>query len=153
MNRYNNTSSKITPPSKKLCQIAKIRFGHVTQKRENNMVEGAYVDILRQSKKLLLAHPKLIYFERDERKDASHSVFTMHTFLCKSFYFQLLCNITYDFHVEFAFNNCPYETQIRRMLGCHAFQGRIRERAFQPDFNTFYSAVLAFQDKRYIYTL
>ncbi len=152
MNGYNNTFSKNTSPNKKLCQIAKSRFGNITQKKENNMVEGAFMDLLKQSKKLL-TQPKLIYFERDERKDASHSMFTMHTFLCKSFYVHLECSITYNFLVEFAFNNCPHETQIRGLLSCYALQGKIKERAFQPDFNTFYSAVLAFQDKRFIYSL
>jgi hypothetical protein len=149
----NHPSNVITPlPYKdrmpKQWKIAQTRFGYISQKRDNRIIEHTFIRVLAKAK-VLLARPGLVVFERDIREDNSHDSFTMHVYICKSFYFQLECQLNCDFKVEYCFNNCRVEREIRQLL-TPTLSFVPREVLLKPDFNTFYEAVLRVQDKKYI---
>jgi hypothetical protein len=151
MSRYYRYTSKYKPLGK-LCQTAISRSGYIMQKKENSIIEGTFMRAVDRAKKLLTQTP-ITYFERDERKDTSHSPFAMHTFLSRSLYLHLECNIMCEFQIQYAFNHCSYEKEIREMLKSYPLEGRVKEVELSPDFSTFYDAVLRFQDKKFIRTL
>ena len=147
--------SKIIPPifrMRKMCQLSASRSGHVTQKRENKQLEDIYMRVLGQIKKVLAQHPQQV-FERNQRRDNTENAFTMHSFLAKSFFFELSCDISCNYQVEYAFGSCPFEQEIRALINTYPLNPRAKEVELLPDFNSFYHAVLAFQDKKHTYLL
>ena len=68
-------------------------------------------------------------------------------------YLSLECDLCYDFHVEYAFGNCPFESEVRDMLKQHPLDNQAKERPRQPDFKTSYETVLKVQDKQFIHLL
>jgi hypothetical protein len=157
----NNLQTSIEPVNKaippifrmrKQCQLAISRSGHVTQKRENKQIEDAYMRVLGQAKKILAEQPQQV-FERNQRRDNTENAFTMHSFLSKGFFFELSCDISCNYQVEYAFNNCSNEQEIRLLLHAYPLNSHAKEVKLKPDFSTFYAAVLAFQDKKYTYLL
>ncbi len=154
MSRYQALSCKTIDqqPLKKQWQIVSTRFGHATQKLNNNMLEGAYMQALKKAKQLLTQNTQTV-FERDQRKDSSENAFIMHSFLCSSFYFQLECTLSCNYKVECAFYNCPVEQEVRKLLTAYPFQERCIEVSLKPDFTTFYRKVLQVQNKHFLFLL
>ena len=157
-NNVQNSIESVTqavPPifrMRKLCQLAISRSGHVTQKRENKQLEDIYMQILGQVKKILAQHTQQV-FERNQRRDSTENAFTMHSFLSQSFFFDLSCDISCNYQVEYAFGGCPFEQEIRALLNTYPLNPQAKEVKLQPDFNSFYHAVLAFQDSKHTYLL
>ena len=131
--------------------IAANRPGHISQKADNGMLELIYKETLAAVKKLN-TYP-IVYFEKDHRQDNAHDAFVMHTYLSPTFYFQLECAITCSYFIEYAFNSCPHEEEIRKLLRRWPLEIKAKEVKLQPDYQTFYRAVLNFQDKKYHHSL
>jgi len=118
----------------------------------NRCTEAAYHRIIDAVKQQHLVSGK-IYFERDFKFDKSHNCCAMHSFMTSSFYIYLECNIDYIFRVEFAFNDCAYESEIRAMLKPYPLDRQATEVQKQPDFHTLLMNVLHTQDECYLHSL
>jgi hypothetical protein len=118
----------------------------------NECIESRYHRILNEVKKLL-ADEATIVFERDYRSDNTESSFALHAFLSNSFYFYIECNYVFQYQVEYAFNNCKYEAEIRKLLDNYTFTDRATEINLSPTYDDFYRNVLAYQSKSFIYVL
>src|SRR5437879_5619481 len=84
------------------------------QVTQNECVEHSFHEVLKAVKTLYMK-PDEVYFEKDSKEDKSDFL-GMHSFITSSFYWRLDCAFYYDYEVEFAFHNCPYEAEIRRVL-------------------------------------
>ncbi|WP_146166541.1 hypothetical protein ABZR88_09695 [Mucilaginibacter yixingensis] len=103
--------------------------------------------------KLLLKAEQPLVFERDYRYDNSESAFAMHAFISPTLYLYLECSPDCHYRVEYAFNSCKQEDELRKQLANYSFKGRTIESALQPDFSTFYTNVLRVQQAKHIYSL
>jgi len=77
----------------------------------------------------------------------------MHSFIMPNFYWVLYCEFTYTYAVDFAFYNCPYEVEIRKMLRPFPLDRQAKEKELQPNFKTFYQNVLKIQDPAFLHSL
>ncbi|MDR3695593.1 hypothetical protein [Mucilaginibacter sp.] len=125
---------------------------HKYQRMRNEATESDYHKIIAAIKTLYLK-PGEIYFERDYKNEESENFMTMHCFMSATCYLYLECDILYDFQVEYAFNNCPFEAAIREMLKPHPFDTRATEKQLQPNFNTSFQRTLKFQEPQFIKNL
>lgn len=149
-----NTKSTLVPiprhlRMKKRWAIAVNRDNNLSQKNRNLSVEVSYKSILTKAKKLL-AQSRHPVFERDYRKDNTESALAMHAYLNNCFYFSLECDFVYNYQLEFAFNNCPFEAEIRELLRDLPFGVTAKEVTLKPDFSMFYLNVLKVQNKEHI---
>ena len=151
------TARKVTSPTanpiptqskgRKRYQIAQARSTTGRQQKDNENLEIAYFNILSRVKRLFNGTNKLS-FERDYRKDGS-SYLAMYAFICDSFYLYLECEFDFCYLLEFAFNNCQYEAELRKLLTPLKGYQRIKEVSLKPDFETHFKNVLAFQPTQY----
>jgi hypothetical protein len=121
-----------------------------TQKRDNANLEGRYHQIIAMVKKLHLKQGEL-YFERDYKDDSTEGYLAMHSFLTSSFYLYIECELTYDYHVEWAFHNCSYEAEVMEILTRYPMDTMSREVTPTPDLPTFYKRTLAIQSREFVY--
>jgi len=121
------------------------------RRMQNDCTEAAYHRIIEAVKKLYLKHGD-IYYDRDLKTDKSQGFLSMHSFLCSNFYIYLQCDFTFDYTVEYAFNNCLFEAEIRKMLAVHPLNAQAKEVALKPDFTTYYQTVLKVQDQQFIHS-
>ena len=91
-----------------------------------------------------------VYYEKDLKHDSSQFL-AMHSFITPCFYWSLDCAAYYDFEIEFAFHNCPFEAEIRRMLNAYPLDRKAKEKQLQPDFATFYNTALKVQPAEFIF--
>lgn len=150
--RLANTKSSIVPIP--IGQRLKMGWGYAltrlveNRKRLNFVAESRYMQILQRVKPLLANTSPL--FERDYRHCNAEDALAMHAFISETFYWHLECTFHYDFMVYYAFNNCPFEDEIRKELRLYPFDTNSKEVQLQPDYLTFYKNVLRVQDRKYI---
>jgi len=149
-----NTKSTIQPIPRNLrmqkrWSIAVNRTNFPIQRVRNLNREGCYRSILLEVKKLF-ANTKHPMFERDFKNDNTESALAMHAYLTNSFYFNLECSFMYNYQIQYAFNDCPYEAEIRALIARTSEDSRPTEVKLKPDFATFYLNVLKVQDAKYI---
>ena len=132
--------------------VAQSRKNHDMDQCQNRSTEAAFHRIIDAVKQHLSKSDK-IYFERDFRHDKTHNCAAMHSFMTSSFYIYLECNIDYIYRVEFAFNNCPFESEIRQMLQPYPLDRQAVEVQKQPDYHTFFLNLLHIQDECYLHSL
>jgi len=138
-----------TLKGRKLWLIAKSRPHHTSQKTMNGTVEFSYKKLLAKVKELSPQAGKAV-FERDYRYDGADSAAIMHAYMSPSIYLLLECDYRYDYHIEYAFNDSRLHSQLSLILTGFPFESRAQPVALKPDYNTFYSNVLAYQPKDYI---
>ena len=119
---------------------------------QNNCTEVAYHSVIDAVKKLHLK-PNEVYYERDLKNDKSQGSLGMHSFMTPNFYWVLYCEFTYTYAIDFAFYNCPYESELRTMLRPFPLDRQAKEKELQPNFKTFYQNVLKIQDPVYLHSL
>jgi hypothetical protein len=130
--------------------IAQSRHTNKQQETINSCTEIDYHRVIDAVKRLWL-NPGEVIFERDYKYDKEAHFMDMHSFLTPTFYIRLSCSFNYDFEVEYAFFNCPYEAQVRTVLKSFPLDGRATEKELQSDFTTFYENVLKFQPSTFIH--
>lgn len=118
----------------------------------NRNIEGLYHRLLNSVKTLYMKRGEA-YFDRDYKGDKTESLLAMHTFLCKSIYWNLECDLAFTYGVTFAFSNCPFEVEVRKALRTYPLSDYSTEVTLRPNLNEFYNNTLAYQDKRHIYVL
>lgn len=134
--------------------LAKRKYGHTQNQLTNETIECAFHSMLYKVKLLLKQHqPSQTVFDKDFRHDNTHDAFCLHAFISSDVYLYLECSLDYVYRIEYAFCNCKHEADIRELLAAYIFTGRTKEVQLQPDFSTFYTNVLAFQDKKHITVL
>jgi hypothetical protein len=121
-------------------------------KVRNECTEHAYQRIITFIKQQHLK-PEETFFERNYKRDKDDGLCGMHSFITSTFYWRLDCPPHYSYEVEFAFENCPYEADVRHMLRAYPLDRQATEKILQPNFKTFYETVLTVQDKQYIGSL
>ncbi|MDB5004929.1 MAG: hypothetical protein JWQ34_3154 [Mucilaginibacter sp.] len=117
----------------------------------NEPIEVAYHRIVNVVKSLYML-PGDVYFERDYKEDRSEGLYGMHALLTPHFYWRLDCAFTYNYEITYAFNNCSYESEIRKLMQAYPLDRAAIEKQFAPDFNTFYNSVLAVQEPIHIHS-
>lgn len=132
--------------------IAQTRGTHQYQAIRNSCTEAEYHRILNAVKTLYLKQGE-VYFERNYKHEETENFLSMHSFISATCYLYLECDFCYDFQVEYAFDNCPFEAQIRTFLRIHPLDTRATEKELQPDFKSFFERVLKFQDPQFIHAL
>lgn len=93
-------------------------------------VQGAYFRILNNIKQLLTEHAdpwELTASEKDRKGDRTCCE-AMHNFITPNLYFNLICEFDKITWIEFGFNNCPVETQIRELLNKDGLLKYMREK-------------------------
>ncbi|UEG52590.1 hypothetical protein LLH06_16670 [Mucilaginibacter daejeonensis] len=103
--------------------------------------------------KELLRPEKPLVFERNFKTHPSGSLVTVHAFLGPSVYLNLDCDGAYCYQMEYWFDHCLYEQEIRvymRELGLH---DKAYEKKRWPDFDTFFHKVLHHQGRAAFYRL
>jgi len=153
----NESVSSIKPLNKqdrmvKRWKLAKMRTWDKRQQVDNLTLEINHHAALKKVKELLSNQQQTV-FERDYKEDNLENALAMHAFLSPGFYFYLECDYAWDYQLEYAFNNCKQEAQIKAILKSYQLDVKGKLVALQPDFNTFYRNVIAIQDKRYLYLL
>lgn len=129
--------------------IAEKRENHEQQTGTNRCTEAAYHRIIEAIKSRYFI-PGTEYFERDYKRDKTENCLAMHSFIMPSFYIYLESSFTYDYRVEYAFNNCSFEAELRAMLKPFPLDRQATEVKLQPDFKTFYDNIMRIQDQRFI---
>jgi len=92
-------------------------------------------------------------FERDYRNCNAENAFAMHSLMSNSIYLYLECDYSFNYRIEYAFNNCPFEAEIKKLLRPFVLVNSSKEIQLKPDFNTYFATVLNVQDKKYIHYL
>jgi len=118
---------------------------------QNLATETAYHRVINLAKTFM--QPGETYFERDYKQDHTEGLYGMHCMLTPNFYWRLDCKFTYDYEVTYAFNNCSYETEIRKLMRAYPLDRAAIEKQLQPDFDAFYSNVLSVQEDKYFHSL
>lgn len=132
--------------------IAESRKNYEHQRGMNRCLEAAYHRIIVAVKQQFLK-PGEVYYDRDYKHDKTENCFAMHSFISPSFYIYLECSFDYDYRVEYAFNTCSFEADIRTMLRPYPLDRQATEVQLKPDFKTFYDTVMRIQDRSFIFTL
>jgi hypothetical protein len=143
-----------TPPTRehrgtKRWVIAQNRGTRPLQAKQNSNTENAYHRIIAAIKQHYLK-PGDTYFERDYKQDKTENLFEMHCFMCNSVLLRLDCMLYYDYEVEFAFYDCPFEAAIRAML--KPLCDRVKEIELKPNFTLYYEHVLRYHKPEFIHT-
>jgi len=131
-------------------RIAQTRGTNPAQVRQNECVEVSYNEVI----KLVKAHHLQsgdVYFEKDSKHDFSQFL-AMHSFITPSFYWRLDCAAYYDFEIEFAFNNCSFEAEIRKLFRAFPLDRQAKEIQLKPNFTIFYKGVLTAQPATLIFS-
>ncbi|MCJ8210810.1 hypothetical protein MUY27_13920 [Mucilaginibacter sp. RS28] len=149
---FTNQNNPEKQPFKKRWIAGLRRAESIHQNTLNGSVSYCYRDILTKAKQLLKEHEHLV-FEKDFRYDNNDNAFILHAFISSTLYFILECELCYDYKVDYAFNNCPVEAEIRKLLQVYPINERANEVKLRPDFNTFYHNTLRYQPSQYIYSL
>lgn len=131
--------------AKKKWIISTTRSGWENQKRANELLEQSYHRLIASVKKDY-SQSEERYFERDYKYDQDEGYLAMHCFLTPTFYVYLECDLALNYHIEYAFNNCPYERKVRREFEHFTFGNAIKEVELKPDFKTFYKRTLEYND-------
>ena len=111
--------------------IAARRSNHEMQKEANRNTEAKFHEIVAAAKHL---KPEDVFYEHDYRYEERDNQFVMHFFLMRSFFIYLECDSYYDYKVRFAFDYCPFENEIRDLIGPFPIDWPCSEVPFDPDF-------------------
>jgi hypothetical protein len=133
--------------------LAAIKWGNKAEHHVNVSTEYYFVKVLAKVKQLYATQREYV-FERDYRHDNTESAFSMHSFICNSFYMRLDCDFLYNYNVEYDFDNCPFEQQIKHLFQTMGFVlDRARQQPQQTDVATFFKGVIAYQHPKHFKTL
>jgi len=132
--------------------LAKRKYGHTQNQRDNETVERTFMNLVYQAKNLL-KHQHQTAFSRDFRGHNETDAFVMEVFICASVYLYLECSLDYCYRIQYQFYNCHYEAEIRKLLDGYVLRNRAKEVELQPSFPQFYSKVLEVQDSKHIISL
>jgi hypothetical protein len=132
--------------------VAERRKNWEHQTGMNRCTEAAYHRIIEAVKQRFLM-PGELYYDRDYKQDKTENCCAMHSFITPTFYIYLECSFDYEYRVEYAFWNCPFEAEIRTMLRPYPLDRQAREVTLKPDFTAFFDTVLRIQDPRFIHSL
>jgi len=126
---------------------AKTKLGQ-RESLQNSNIEAVYHQVINAVKTLYMRRGG-DYFERDYKTDKSHGILCMHSFITSNFYWILDCELGFQYKVTFAFDKCPFEAEVRKLLRAYPLSESATEVILQPDLATFYKNVLAYQDRRF----
>jgi len=119
---------------------------------QNSCIEVAYHRMVTIVKTLYLK-PEETYFERSYKREESQNFLVMHQLMTSDCYLSLECDFDYDLQVEYAFDNCPFETQIENLLASMLVGRPAKPQEFLPSFKFYYSRMLKIHDSRFVHTL
>jgi hypothetical protein len=131
--------------------LAQRQHCKVLHETDNTSIEASYHRLLNAVKRCRLK-PGELYFERDYKLDRTEGLTGMHCFLTPHFYWRLDCLFTFNYEMTYAFNNCSYEAEIRKMMEAYPLNRTTVEKQLHSDFNTFYKSVLTVQDPAFIHS-
>lgn len=130
------------------------QYGSKVRKMRNETADSEYRRILDNVKKLYSQLPdaamKTVY-ERNWRNDQT-CLETMHNFIAPTFLFNLSCDFDNKCWITYAFHNCPFEQEIKRML-TESCWSCMKEFTTLSGFPTYYQNVMRVQKAEYIQTL
>jgi len=128
--------------------IAQTRGTNPAQVQRNECVEFSYHEVLNLVKTHHLK-PGEVYYEKDLKNDKSQYL-AMHSFVTPTFYWRLDCAAYYDFEIEFAFHECPFEDEIRKMFRAFPLDRQTKEKPI-THYNLFYKAAMVMLEPEFVF--
>ncbi|TKC57685.1 hypothetical protein FBD94_20650 [Pedobacter hiemivivus] len=128
------------------------QYGSNAQQSFNPVIQGMYFAILKKTKELYKGLPSkedriIIELNNEQDPTDSHGLYTLIT---PSFFFYLECSITNQYRIEYQFDHCPFEEEIKTLIDRFAMRSYSTEAVKQPDYPTFFRNCLACQPDRFI---
>lgn len=117
----------------------------------NNNVEAAYHRVI-ELVKFIIAGKSILYYEKDLKRNEELGLYGMHSFFTEHFYWWLECDLCCDYQIRFAFEECPYEEEIRKKMEAYPLDRSTIEKEFQCDLYTFQQTVLRLDGPEYFFT-
>lgn len=120
----------------------------------NRSTEGVYHRILESVKNLYRQLPNeadRTVFEMNRKSDFN-SVSGMHDFLAPGFYWNLECDIWGKCTIHYAFSNCPFEQEIRRLFDHCALHNYLQGKDIK-DLGEYYRKVMECQPLKFVTVL
>lgn len=132
--------------------VAQSRTDQKWQRWQNEAVESHYQQVIAKVKELIIAYGGDTIYEQNH-KGNTDSYTGMHSFVTRTFYWRLDCELAYNYKVYFAFHNCPYEDTVTQMMQGYPLDRTTQEHHFLQGYSAFYKRVLEVQDPIHINTL
>ncbi|MDO3643839.1 hypothetical protein [Mucilaginibacter sp. L3T2-6] len=141
----------LSRPRGKRWKTAQTRGSNPAQARQNECTEFAYHEVLNLVKMNYMQAGE-VYFEKDFKHDKDPKNFlAMHSFLSLTFYWRLDCAAYYDYEIEFAFHECPFEEEVRKLFRAFPLERQAKEKVLQPNFKMFYRLCIEMMDPKFIF--
>jgi len=119
------------------------------KKMHNENIETSYHNVIDYVRKNHFRQVE-IFFNLDH-KTGIDGVTGMHSFITSSFYWRLDCTLLRDYEITYAFNNCPYEAEIRALMRAYPLDRVTTAKEMTPDYDAFFKAVIDIQIAEYNY--
>ncbi|HWZ34516.1 MAG TPA: hypothetical protein VNW51_00070 [Mucilaginibacter sp.] len=142
------TKRKVYP--RKRWIIAQSSSSYRTKAIANRCLEASYHEVIKSVKQFM--QPNEQYYERDLKTDNESGFMAMHSFMCATFYWRLDCNLLYDYEVRFQFQNCAFESEIRKMFRAYPLDRMTIEAPFKVPLATVFARLLA-DEPQFILTI
>ncbi|WP_113652239.1 hypothetical protein [Pedobacter namyangjuensis] len=121
-------------------------------KMQNGNVEASYHQLLKRVVALysnLANKAERVVVEMNMKSHPLES-HRMHAFLTPSFAFHLECDVLNRYKVEYCFENCPFEEQIKQMFARHFYNAHTLVEIKKPSYKAYFDEVLRVQPERFI---
>lgn len=148
------TPDIVEPPKKHYRETkywirAKRRYNNKSLLMTNSSTEFNYHQLLKEVKTLFAPRGEYL-FERDYKTDRNSGLLTMHTLMCESLFLDLWCCFSEYYFVDYHFDNCPFEQEIRQ----HFSRGMLytQSRHFPLD-KGFFQRKIEQEDEKFFYYL
>lgn len=140
-----------TPPLKPMYSmkrwiVAQRRSQYRFKAIDNANLEFAYHEVI-QKVKTQFMQPGEVYLEKGHKRD-NENPFTMHVFITTTLYLRLTCHLDCSFEMTYAFNDCPYEQEIRVLLRNHYFTAHGKEHPLEPSHLAYFDRVRAYNNEK-----
>lgn len=119
---------------------------------QNSSVEYNFHCLIKLIKTQFL-NPGDIYFERDYKHDRSESLYSMHGFMCSFVKLRLDCPLHYNYEVDYAIHDCPFEAELRALLKVGLLGQQAKEISLQPNFPAYWQHVLNYHPAEFIHLI
>lgn len=105
--------------------------GEPTKEWRLEFLNNAYFRLLKNIKQLFIDHTdpwERTFYEKDRKGDRTCCE-AMHDFVTTSFYFHIYCEFDKLVWIDYAFNDCPIEKEIRELFLKDGYQDCMREQS------------------------
>jgi hypothetical protein len=121
----------------------------VNQKKRNKMLREQYVEVLRFVKSKLMPQHPADAFERDYTKEPDENPTNVHTFITKTFQWELMCDEYNSYKILYAFQSCPFEAEVKPFIDAFGKCDDVRISPQQDILTLYFKRYLRLEDSRF----